>query len=699
MVPIKRTNMKKNPVQIKFAAVISIILSFVTLLSFHANAQNIGIGTNAPGNKLHVFGGDAEIEDYYPYLYLNDTTVSGGGGKAGLTFQYNGATRAILNYDIPNDYFNLTTDNYATRNDLIVNGNGSVGIGIIPTDPFNKLHISGGDIWLADAYPFLILDNTQTNTNAGIRMRENGFNTGWLMYSGTEDVLRLTTDPNGSRNDLIVNGNGSVGIGIIPTDPFNKLHISGGDIWLADAYPFLILDNTQTNTNAGIRMKENGVNTGWLMYNGTEDVLRLTTDPNGLRNDLAISTIGKVGIGTSLPDEALHVEGTIEVDQKIQANDSGGLEFATDDGNTRMVIADDGDIGIGTTTPANGSRLHISGGDLTLDDTGPYLYLNSTTTTGNCAMVLQQTGTAKGWLIYTDVFDVLRMTTDPNGGRNDIAVNSSGNVGMGTATPGSHQLYVTSDNSGAGGASGYFENTLPGGIALSIENSSNTSSDNVLLITSQGSTGNLASFDSYHGTGTWDREFRFTNTGDGRCDGTWITGGADYAEFFPMFDPAEVLESGDVIAISDKKGYTVEKATASKNQMVLGVYSTKPAVIGNSNAEEDPENAALVGLIGVVPTKVCTENGPIRIGDFISVSSTPGIAAKALASGMMIGRALENYDGTGQGMIKVMVDVNDVSLDIRQELEALNAQVRELRDMVSSLSDQEEINPKTAFLD
>jgi trimeric autotransporter adhesin len=300
-------------------------------------------------------------------------------------------------------------------------------------------------------------------------------------------------------------------------------------------------------------------------------------------------------------------------------------------------------------------------------------------------------GSPNSWISTDPIFEI-GIGSSSASEKNALTVLKNGNVGIGTSSPGSHRLNVISNGTAVGGSTGYIKNTDQSGIALSIENSSSNSGDNVLLVTNRG-TGDLASFDSWQGTGMWQRRFKFTNGGHGRCDSSWVGGGADYAEFFPKADKNMEYEPGDVISMSGSVGYSVESADAQNPNLVLGVYSTNPVVVGNSSAEKDPDDAVLVGLMGVIPTKVCDENGPLHIGDFLTLSSTPGVAMKATKSGMVIGRAMEDFSGSTTGKIKVYVEVDWVQLDDKDtEIMALRSETEALR------SDSEAMHAEAATM-
>ena len=68
-----------------------------------------------------------------------------------------------------------------------------------------------------------------------------------------------------------------------------------------------------------------------------------------------------------------------------------------------------------------------------------------------------------------------------------------------------------------------------------------------------------------------------------------------------------------------------------------------------------------MGVIGVIPTKVCLEGGNIKRGDLLVTSSTPGVAMKAdidkVKVGQVIGKALEDFSSDTPGKIKVLVSI------------------------------------------
>ena len=54
---------------------------------------------------------------------------------------------------------------------------------------------------------------------------------------------------------------------------------------------------------------------------------------------------------------------------------------------------------------------------------------------------------------------------------------------------------------------------------------------------------------------------------------------------------------------------------------------------------------------GLVLEQVVTENGNIAPGDYLTSSSTPGVAMKSNGSGPVIGQALSSYDGQDVGIV------------------------------------------------
>ena len=119
----------------------------------------------------------------------------------------------------------------------------------------------------------------------------------------------------------------------------------------------------------------------------------------------------------------------------------------------------------------------------------------------------------------------------------------------------------------------------------------------------------------------------------------WATGSYDFAELFPTKD--ETLGAGEVVAIDPLYPEHVKRADSSAPNLLLGIISTRPGFLAG---EWDKASKKVpVALAGRVPTKVTVENGPIAVGDALTVSPTrPGFATKATASTRKnIGYALE----------------------------------------------------------
>ncbi|MES2892002.1 MAG: hypothetical protein V4725_08325, partial [Bacteroidota bacterium] len=156
---------------------------------------------------------------------------------------------------------------------------------------------------------------------------------------------------------------------------------------------------------------------------------------------------------------------------------------------------------------------------------------------------------------------------------------------------------------------------------------------------------------------------RIDHTGKAFFNGGTQVGGADVAEFFQVDGDRSGYEPGDVLEISTENDRSVTKSNSAYSTLVAGVYATKPGLLlTEENAEKDQlGNLVPMGVIGVIPTKVCLEGGPIKRGDLIVSSSQKGVAMKAdldkVKPGQVIGKALQEFNGSGTGKINVLVSV------------------------------------------
>ena len=121
------------------------------------------------------------------------------------------------------------------------------------------------------------------------------------------------------------------------------------------------------------------------------------------------------------------------------------------------------------------------------------------------------------------------------------------------------------------------------------------------------------------------------------------TGNSDLAE---TYFSSESLLSGEVVYA--KGGLSVGRASGETKNLVLGVVSTKPGLLlgADDSSLQSGEAKYPIALTGRVPVRLSTENGDIKAGDELMLSSIPGVVMKASSTGFIVGRALEDFDGT-----------------------------------------------------
>jgi len=244
-----------------------------------------------------------------------------------------------------------------------------------------------------------------------------------------------------------------------------------------------------------------------------------------------------------------------------------------------------------------------------------------------------------------------------NGNGNGITANAknSGDGVEATVDGTGSAIYGWVPNFGTGRAA-YFRNfnTANSQAVVSVTNAGTGTG---VFVNHTGASGNIAVFQSANANVA-----RINKAGTGFFNGGTQNSGADLAEAFDVEGNISEYEMGDVLVISTSSDRAVEKSSKPYSTLVSGVYATKPGVLlTEENVDADLSGKVPMGVIGVIPTKVCLEGGKIKRGDLLVTSSKPGVAMKAnpkkVKIGQVLGKALQDYDQNSIGKIQVFVNI------------------------------------------
>lgn len=159
----------------------------------------------------------------------------------------------------------------------------------------------------------------------------------------------------------------------------------------------------------------------------------------------------------------------------------------------------------------------------------------------------------------------------------------------------------------------------------------------------------------------------------------------DLAEY--IYDSKGDTEAADVVAADVNTKESVVKSSRPYQTSVVGVITTKPNMVMGEDLVIDQETgkykpgvkATRLALSGRVPVKVNGENGAIIPGDYLTSSSTPGVAMKwtlldvneakdfndlkrilsenEKRRNAIIGKAVEGFSGNGTGKVVLLISL------------------------------------------
>ncbi|MHC4085024.1 MAG: DUF5050 domain-containing protein [Planctomycetota bacterium] len=574
-------------------------------------------------NALTVAGAqDVDIIDGYFTVQLGlDGVEFNGDGVHWLEI----AVRDANSTD-PGDYVTLSprqqltptpyavyAENAGVDSDWMVSGDnmysipsGRVGIGTM--SPSSKLHVEDDS-----TLEVKVTINNQDDT--GAEKIYFGTDAGMIAWgaanSSNPSKWRFFNNRTSGNYDWVTSGSikmtldnsGDLGIGT--TSPSSKLHVEDdttSDVQITihnqnNAGSERLFFGTSTTSDAGILVygSTNATYPGkWRFLNnktsGHFDWLA------GASIRMTLANNGNLGIGTTIPTQKLDVSGNVTASRYYDRNNTS---YYLDPGSTGYSAKFAGNVGIGTTVPS--SRLHVEDN-----------------TTGEVSLKINNTNNTGSERLYfgSNTSDAAMIVWGPSN----------------TTYPGKWRFINNN-------TSGHYDWIAGSSVRMTLSNS-----------------GDL-------GIGTTAPAAKLDVAGRTRTEVLEITGGSDLSEQFEITAEQQKVEAGMVVCIDAGNCGNLVVSQKAYDRTVAGIVSgagsVKPGMLmGQKGTMADGEHP--VALTGRVYCRADVSNGPITPGDLLTTSDVAGHAMKVTdygrAQGAILGKAMSSLE-EGRGLVLVLVSL------------------------------------------
>ncbi|CAN5807477.1 hypothetical protein BH11BAC7_BH11BAC7_12850 [soil metagenome] len=415
--------------------------------------DRVGIGTTSPANQLHVVENSGPVsilaesaDANYSSIYINATS---GTATPMIGFERQSTLRGYTGINASNNWF-LAVGSFTNA----ITGSGTTGfIGVNTSSATERFHVYGS---VAATTQRIMMENANTSSAAAITAKGP---------ASTNDVFEMIHYGSAAS--------GSTAGGLINLANLSQLYTGAG----AGA---LLLQTVTSNP----------------MYFATANTLRMT-----------LNTQGYLGIGTSNPNERLHLKEDVNsqvglIIENTNPGSSSGERISFDDengsiagimmsditsstgsamtlfnnrpsgtmrfnvgSNTKMMIANNGYVGIGNNFTTPGGFLHVKGAEwsngaviiesATAGNVGPTIRFSGAS---HIYDIIGATGTGAAtgvdnWAIWDNTVGTYR-----------FVINPAGTVGIGMSVPQAGVKLDVLESSLA--YAGYFKNTVSGSYAL-----------------------------------------------------------------------------------------------------------------------------------------------------------------------------------------------------------------------------------------